>query len=113
MTKKLDYAYCRAAPLLEWLSNKWVPVVFLRIAGEESVRFNELYRTIPSISEKELAAALKQLTAEGLVSRTAYPDVPPRVEYAVTDFGRTLLPRLEALVDWGRENFDRILENRK
>lgn len=109
----MDYGYCKAAPILEWIGNKWALVVLVKIAESEPVRFNELYRNIPSVSEKVLSQVLKQLTADGLIKRELFPDVPPRVEYSVTDFGRSLLPHIEALVAWGHENFARIMQNRR
>ena len=112
MTKKLDYGYCKAAPMLEWLGNKWALAVLIKIAENEPVRFNELYRNIPTISEKVLAQVLKQLTADGLIRRQLFPDVPPKTEYSITDFGKTLLPHVYALLRWGQENFERIMENR-
>ena len=74
---------------------------------------NELYRNIPSVSEKVLSQVLRQLTADGIIRRELFPDVPPRTEYSVTDFGRTLLPHVEALITWGRDNFDTIISNRQ
>ncbi|HJF98492.1 MAG TPA: helix-turn-helix transcriptional regulator [Bacteroides clarus] len=112
MAKKLDYEYCKAAPMLEWIGNKWALVVLVKISENEPVRFNELYRNIPSVSEKVLSQVLKQLTTDGIIERKLYPDVPPRVEYYVSDFGRTLLPHVEALINWGRDNFDQIMKNR-
>ena len=113
MTKKLDYEYCKAAPMLEWLGNKWALVVLLKVSENEPVRFNELYRTIPAISEKVLSQVLRQLYTDGILDRQLYPDVPPRVEYSVSDFGKTLLPHVKALINWGRENFDQIMSNRQ
>ncbi len=113
MAKKLDYEYCKAAPMLEWLGNKWALVVLVKISENEPVRFNELYRNIPSVSEKVLSQVLKQLTVDGIIQRELFPDVPPRVEYSVTDFGRTLLPHVEALIQWGQENFEQIMINRQ
>lgn len=81
MAKKLDYGYCKAAPILEWIGNKWALVVLVKISESESVRFNQLYRDIPSVSEKVLSQVLRQLVTDGIVSRKLYPDVPPRVEY--------------------------------
>ncbi len=98
--------------MLEWLGNKWALVVLVRIAENEPVRFNELYRNIPSVSEKVLAQVLKQLTTDGLIRRQLFPDVPPKVEYSVTDFGKTLLPHINALLRWGQENFEQIMVNR-
>ena len=113
MSKKLDYEYCKAAPMLEWLGNKWALVVLVKISQAEPVRFNELYRNIPSVSEKVLSQVLRQLTTDGIIRRELFPDVPPRTEYSMTEFGRTLLPHVEALLDWGRENFEQIMKNRQ
>lgn len=113
MSKKLDYEYCKAAPVLEWFGNKWMLVVLMKIAENEPVRFNELYRNIPSVSEKVLSQVLRQLTADGIVRRELFPDVPPRTEYSVTALGKTLLPHVEVLIKWGQENFDQIISNRK
>lgn len=113
MAKKLDYEYCKAAPMLEWMGNKWALVVLLKVSENEPVRFNELYRTIPAISEKVLSQVLRQLYIDGILDRQLYPDVPPRVEYSVSDFGKTLLPLVQKLIDWGRENFDTIIKNRR
>ena len=77
------------------------------------MRFNELYRNIPSVSEKVLSQVLRQLTTDGIISRELFPDVPPRTEYTVTEFGRTLLPHVEALLNWGRKNFEQIMMNRQ
>ena len=112
MAKKLDYEYCKAAPMLEWLGNKWALVVLVKISENEPVRFNELYRNIPSVSEKVLSQVLKQLTTDGIIERQLYPNVPPRVEYSLTDLGKTLLPHVEALIKWGQDNFEKIMINR-
>ena len=112
MAKKLDYEYCKAAPMLEWLGNKWALVVLVKISENEPVRFNELYRNIPSVSEKVLSQVLKQLTTDGIIERQLYPNVPPRVEYSLTDLGKTLLPHVEALIKWGQDNCEQIMINR-
>lgn len=113
MAKKLDYGYCKAAPILEWLGNKWTLAVLMKISENEPVRFNEIYRNIPSISEKVLSQTLKQLTTDGLIRRELFADVPPRVEYTMTDFGKSLLPHVESLINWGHENFGQIMANRQ
>lgn len=88
-------------------------MVLVKISESGPVRFNELYRNIPSVSEKVLSQVLRQLTADGIIRRDLFPDVPPRTEYSVTDFGRTLLPHVESLINWGRDNFDMIMANRQ
>ncbi len=112
MAKKLDYDYCKAAPMLEWFGNKWALAVLVRISESEPARFSELYRSIPSVSEKVLSQALSLLVADGLIERRLYADVPPRVEYSVACLGRELLPHVKALMEWGRDNFDRIMDIR-
>ena len=79
MAKKLDYEYCKAAPMLEWLGNKWALVVLVKISENGPMRFNELYRNIPSVSEKVLSQVL---TTDGIIRRELFPDVPPRTEYS-------------------------------
>ena len=113
MRKKLDYDYCSASPILEWLGDKWALVVLLKLHENEVIRFNELYKTIPSISEKMLSTVLRSLVTDGLVNRKIYPTVPPKVEYYVSEFGETLIPHLEQLKQWGQENFETIMENRR
>lgn len=70
-------------------------------------RFNELRRLMPSISHKVLAATLRDLEREGLVARTVIPAVPPRVQYAMSDYGRSVLPLIEATRQWGRRHLAR------
>lgn len=113
MAKKLNYEYCKAAPILEWFGNKWTLAVLMKLSENEAMRFNELYRDIPSVSEKVLSQTLRQLTNDGIIRRELFPDVPPRVEYSVTDLGQTLLPHVKALMNWGQEHFDRIMTNRQ
>ena len=113
MIKKLDNGYCKAAHLLDWLGNKWALVVLIKICENEPIRFKELYRIIPSVSEKVLSQVLKQLTTDGIIKRELFPDVPPKVEYSVSDLGKTLIPHIKALMTWGQENFETIMINRK
>lgn len=99
--------------MLEWIGNKWTLVVLMKVSESGSIRFNELYRNIPSVSEKVLSQVLRQLTADGIIRRELFPDVPPRTEYSLTALGQTLLPHVEALISWGRDNFDTIMSNRQ
>lgn len=83
--------------MLEWIGNKWTLVVLMKVSESGPIRFNELYRNIPSVSEKVLSQVLRQLTADGIIRRELFPDVPPRTEYSLTALGQTLLPHVEAL----------------
>ncbi len=110
--KKLDYRYCPATPILEWLSNKWIPVILLKLHACDTMRYNEIYRQIPSVSEKMVAKALARCVADGLVCRTLYPEVPPKVEYTLSPLGKTLIPHLQALAEWGDQHVEEILRHR-
>ena len=92
MRKKLDYDYCSASPILEWLGDKWALVVLLKLHENGVIRFNELYKTIPSISEKMLSTVLRSLVTDGLVGRKIYPSVPPKVEYYAVSYTHLTLP---------------------
>ena len=86
-------------------------LVLYTLEQHGTLRFNDMY-SIPDISQKMLTATLKTLTKDGLISRKLYPAVPPKVEYSLTDRGRSLLPHLDALISWTIENFDGIISNR-
>ncbi|HZH43860.1 MAG TPA: helix-turn-helix domain-containing protein [Lysobacter sp.] len=101
------HTYCNRliASSLDTIGNKWtVPIVIVLSDAGGPVRFTELSRAIPQITQKELTKRLRELEAVGLVERKVYPVVPPRVEYWLTDLGRSLHPLLDALARWAHEN---------
>ncbi|MDE6143189.1 MAG: helix-turn-helix transcriptional regulator, partial [Muribaculaceae bacterium] len=73
-----------------------------------ATRFNEIGRAIPDISPKVLTETLKNLEADGLISRKLYAEIPPKVEYSLTDLGKSLMPLLDNLIEWALNNFDAI-----
>ena len=79
---------------------KWKPVLIKAINFDESTRFNRFTRQLP-ITEKVLTDNLRELEADGLITRTAFAEVPPRVEYQLTDLGKSVCPILDTLYDWG------------
>ncbi len=79
---------------------RWKPFLIHAIAFDDCTRFNKFTKQLP-ISEKVLAQNLKELEADGVITRTVYPEIPPRVEYRLTELGRTICPLLDALYDWG------------
>lgn len=86
---------------LRVLEGKWKIVIIVQLfASKVPLRFSELERRIEGVNQKMLIQQLKGLEKDGIVVRTAYPEVPPRVEYALTDMGKALGPSIEALVDW-------------
>lgn len=115
--RKLDYDYCHAAPILEWMSRKWALVTLLRIEEmssneNESVRFGDLFRSIPYISEKMLASTLDYLVQEGLLVRRSFDSVPPRVEYSLTAIAISFLREISYVIEWGQLLFDEIMASR-
>lgn len=90
-----------ASETLRVLEGKWKIVIIVQLfAAEEPLRFSELERRIEGVTQKMLIQQLKQLEKDGIVSRKLYPEVPPKVEYALTDLGRALGPSIETLVQW-------------
>ena len=106
---------CPIRNILARLCDKWSLLVIYTLdkACKEKVRFKELQREIPDISQKMLTVTLRTLEDDGYVTRTVYPEVPPRVEYALTERTRSLLPHINALIEWALENKDAIIKDRK
>lgn len=89
---------------LSVIGGKWKMVIIYLLAENQPIRFNDLKRQIGAITYKTLSAQLKELEADGLVLRKEYPQVPPKVEYRLTEKAETLLPVLEGLCEWGAKN---------
>ncbi len=86
---------------LRVLEGKWkIVIIFQLFAAKGCLRFSELERRVEGVNQKMLIQQLKQLEKDGIVSRTVYPHVPPKVEYALSEMGLALGPSIEALVDW-------------
>ncbi len=106
---------CPIRNILARISDKWSLLVIytLNKSEKEAVRFKELQREMPDISQKMLTVTLRTLEEDGYVKRTAYPEVPPRVEYSLTERTYSLLPHIYALLNWAKENSDAIMHDRK
>ena len=99
---------CRTiSTLLSRIGDKW-SVLVVQTLGPGSKRFNELRREIPSVSQRMLTLTLRNLERDGLVSRTVTPSIPPRVDYALTDLGKSLLKPIVALTSWALDNVETI-----
>lgn len=107
------YPTCPIRNILSRVGDKWSMLVLITLNGHSVMRFNELRRNIPDISQKMLSEVLKALEADDLVSRKVYAEVPPRVEYRLTERALTLIPLIESLIDWALSNMDDIMESRK
>lgn len=106
-TKK-DLPACPVETTLTLIGDKW-KVLILRDLLPGTKRFGELKKSIGSVSQKVLTAQLRAMEASGLVNRTVYAEVPPRVEYSLTELGQSLKPVLDALQIWG-ENYKETLD---
>lgn len=104
---------CPVRNVIARFGNKWTLLVVLVLSEHEKVRFSELCRLIPDISSRVLSGTLKTLEADGLVSRTTYPVVSPKVEYQLTEMGRTLVPLIVQLTEWAQTNMKKIVAHRK
>ena len=106
---------CPIRNVLARLCDKWSLLVIYTLdkAGVNPMRFKELQRAIPDISQKMLTVTLRTLEDDGYVTRTVFPEIPPRVEYALTSRARSLLPHVDALTAWALENRDAIMKDRQ
>ena len=93
---------CPVATTVQLIGNKW-KLLIIRNLMVRPWRFNELQRDLDGVSQKVLTDSLRSMEADGLVTRTVFPEVPPRVEYSLTDLGRSLQPILDAMRAWGEE----------
>lgn len=88
-------------------------MAMLQVAGDEGLRFSKLKNGIDGISQKMLTVTLRGLERDGLIAHTVFPEVPPRVEYRLTDLGTTLLPAMRGLMDWLQVTWPVIQQNRE
>ncbi|WP_394777266.1 winged helix-turn-helix transcriptional regulator [Undibacterium sp.] len=95
-----NYAARGTENVLKILEGRWKLVIIFHLFASPVLRFSELEKVIPEVSQKMLTQQLRELESDGVVERTVYPQVPPRVEYALTTWGRALCPALDALLKW-------------
>ncbi|HZR39389.1 MAG TPA: helix-turn-helix domain-containing protein [Ktedonobacteraceae bacterium] len=101
-------AACPARQVLDLIADKW-SIFIISSLESRSLRFAELERQIGGISQKMLTQTLRNLERDGLVQRTVYPEVPPRVEYALTPLGRTICMPLAEIIRWSEENITAVM----
>lgn len=99
-----DIEHCPVRNVVSHFSTKWGLLVLLVLGEAECVRFNEMSKILPDISSKVLTSTLKTLEKDGLISRRMYACIPPKVEYRITDKGKSLIPILGELVKWAMNN---------
>ena len=103
---------CPMVSFVNLIAGKWaIPILYRLILLGEPVRFSELQRAVTPITQKELTRQLRQFEARGLVNRKVYAEVPPRVEYQITELGKSLRPTLDSLAEWMITNASSINKN--
>jgi len=107
------YPNCPIRNVLSRVGDKWSMLVLFTLESNNNQRFKELQRNIPDISQKMLTTTLKMLEADGLILRVAFSEIPPRVEYSLTEKGKSLLPLINNLISWASDNMEDIIESRR
>lgn len=100
--RKAGRTGCAVEATLSVIGGVWKPVILFHLLGGK-LRFNALCRLTPSATPRMMTLQLRELEADGIIDRTVYPEVPPKVEYELTDLGRSLAPVLLSLRDWGEQ----------
>ena len=112
LKKYSDTDHCPVRNVLERFGDKWSLLVLMLLEDGKILRFSEINGYIQTISQKMLSVTLKTLEADGLIRRTVYPQIPPKVEYELTPMGKSLLPHLHDLAKWALVNMDLIKASR-
>ncbi|QJD87091.1 winged helix-turn-helix transcriptional regulator [Cohnella herbarum] len=92
---------CRVEDALGILVGKWKPIILLHLLNKGTTRFNELKRIVPGVTQRMLTKQLRELEDEDIIVRVVYPQVPPKVEYSISEYGKSLEPILMAMHEWG------------
>lgn len=103
---------CPIRDIISRISSKWTMLVLVTLHSNGTMRFNDIQKSIGEVSQRMLTVTLRSLEADGLIHRKVYPEVPPRVEYKLSERGESLMPLLQSLIDWALEHADAIMEDR-
>ncbi|RLL43643.1 transcriptional regulator [Oceanobacillus piezotolerans] len=101
---QIEPELCKVEDALGILVGKWKPIILLHLLKNGTQRFSELKRSLPGITQKMLTKQLRELEEEDIIQRVVYAQVPPKVEYSITEYGRGLEPILEAMHEWGTKH---------
>ena len=103
---------CPIRDVLSKLGDKWTMLILVTLKANGTMRFCDIQKTIGDVSQRMLTVTLRSLETDGLIVRKVYAEVPPRVEYSLTETGMSLMPHVESLVEWALEHMDDILKRR-
>ncbi|GEK58265.1 transcriptional regulator [Marinococcus halophilus] len=104
---KKEVEFCQFQEALGILVGKWKPVILVHLLNDGTQRFSVLKRKMPGITQRMLTKQLRELEDEDIIQRVIYPEIPPKVEYSITEYGRSLEPILEAMHEWGSSHVAR------
>lgn len=104
---------CPVRKILNRLADKWSMLVLATLHANGTMRFNDIHKTLGDISQRMLTVTLRSLENDGMVHRKVYAEIPPRVEYQLTDIGKSFIPHLNNLIEWALENSNQIIESRE
>lgn len=104
---------CPVRNVIARFGNKWALLVILILSENKVLRFSELKKMIPDVSSRMLSSTLRTLEADGLVSQKVYPEVPPKVEYSLTETGLSLVPFIVQLTEWAQKHMKSIVKHRE
>lgn len=113
LTTDIIYKDCPIRNILSHICGKWALLILYTLHHHGCMRFNSLHKHIPDISQKVLTSTLRSLEADGFVSRKIYAEVPPRVEYTLTERAQSFLPQAEGLIAWAQNNMADIMADRE
>jgi DNA-binding HxlR family transcriptional regulator len=95
---------CPMEYILSIIGGKWKPLIIWRLVNNEILRYGQLKKSLIGITHKMLSQQLKELESDEIIKREEYPEIPPKVEYSLTEKGITLIPVFQSMVDWGKQN---------
>lgn len=104
---------CPVRNIISRFSGKWPLLVLCVLSTNDATRFNSIAKALPDISPKVLTDTLKNLEADGYILRKMYPEIPPKVEYSLSDLGKSLIPLINGLVEWALEHHEEIESKRR
>lgn len=110
MLTKEEMPACPVATTVQLIGSKW-KLLIMRNLMQRSWRFNELRKDLEGISQKVLTDSLRSMEDDGIITRTVYPEVPPRVEYALSDLGESMRPIMNAMEEWGKTYKENYIGN--
>lgn len=106
----LQYPTCPIRNILCRMSDKWSLLILSTLNQGEVMRYKDLRKAIPDISMKMLSSTLKRLEEDKLINRKMYKEIPPRVEYSLTDMGKELMPAVGMMINWAQSHFNKIVK---